>query len=76
MTALSGIAIFLVVPHDIRNPDVDRRVDWVGAAIVTTSLVFLLFVLAQGEVAPQGWKTGCERIIIHVERLTLTFNQT
>lgn len=60
MTALSALAVFFVVPQDRRDPHADRRVDWTGAAIITVSLVFLLFVLAQGEVAPDGWKTGCK----------------
>ncbi|KZT51676.1 MFS general substrate transporter [Calocera cornea HHB12733] len=35
----------------------DKRVDWLGAFCITASLIFLMFCLGQGEVAPQGWKT-------------------
>lgn len=60
MTLIAAAAVFLIVPKDRRDKDVDRRVDWIGAALVTASLVCLLFVLAQGEVASNGWATGCE----------------
>lgn len=69
MTALAGLAVFYVVPKDVRSKNRDKRVDWVGAAVITTSLVLLLFVLAQGEVASNQWKTGCE--ILHAWRLYL-----
>jgi predicted MFS family arabinose efflux permease len=38
----------------------DRRVDWLGAFLVTAGLVFIVFVLSDGETAPNGWKTGCK----------------
>ncbi|KAG8949635.1 hypothetical protein FRC04_008381 [Tulasnella sp. 424] len=58
MAALAGLAVFLVVPRDVRSSTRDKRVDWIGAALITVSLVLLLFVLAQGEVASNQWKTG------------------
>ncbi|KAG9046860.1 hypothetical protein FS837_003526 [Tulasnella sp. UAMH 9824] len=57
MAALSAISVFLVVPKDLRDENRDKRVDWVGAGLVTASLVLLLFALAEGEVASSGWKT-------------------
>jgi len=39
--------------------DVDRRVDWIGATLVTVGLVLIVFVLGQGEIASQGWRTPC-----------------
>ncbi|KAI0668013.1 efflux transporter [Trametes maxima] len=42
------------VPHDI----VDRRVDWLGALLVTAGLTLIIFVLSDGSIAPNGWKTG------------------
>ena len=36
----------------------DRRVDWVGAALVTVGFVFITFALGEGSVAPAGWKTS------------------
>ncbi|KAF7327956.1 Glycoside hydrolase family 38 protein [Mycena kentingensis (nom. inval.)] len=35
----------------------DRRVDWLGGFLVTAGLVLLVFVLSQGPVASNGWKT-------------------
>ncbi|ORX39802.1 major facilitator superfamily domain-containing protein [Kockovaella imperatae] len=35
----------------------DKRLDWVGAALVTVGLILLQFVISDGEGAPLGWKT-------------------
>ncbi|EJD53286.1 putative efflux transporter [Auricularia subglabra TFB-10046 SS5] len=35
----------------------DGTIDWVGASLITVGLVLLSFALAQGEVAPQEWRT-------------------
>jgi hypothetical protein len=37
-----------------------EAVDWIGASLVTIGLVLIVFVLGQGEVASQGWKTPCK----------------
>lgn len=47
----------LTFDKDHISPDVDRRVDWIGAALVTVGLVLIVFVLGQGQIAPEGWKT-------------------
>jgi MFS family permease len=44
------------------NPDLDRRVDWIGAALITSGLVLFTFAIGDGETAPHGWKTGCEHL--------------
>ncbi|KAK8869878.1 hypothetical protein IAR55_000446 [Kwoniella newhampshirensis] len=51
------VTAWFVVPRDpsITN---DRRVDWLGAALVTVGLVFLQFVISDGESAPNRWKTS------------------
>ncbi|KAF4568237.1 hypothetical protein EYR40_010365 [Pleurotus pulmonarius] len=36
----------------------DRRVDWLGAFLVTAGLVLIVFVLSDGEVAPRQWATS------------------
>ena len=36
-----------------------RRLDWLGALLVTAGLTFIVFVLSDGSIAPNGWKTGC-----------------
>ena len=33
--------------------------DWVGALLVTAGLVFIVFFLSDGSIAPNGWRTGC-----------------
>ncbi|KAG9017798.1 hypothetical protein FRB93_004609 [Tulasnella sp. JGI-2019a] len=57
LAVLAALAVFFAVPTDKLDDTADRRVDWLGAAIVTCSLVMLLFSLAQGEVASNGWGT-------------------
>ncbi|KAF9497440.1 MFS general substrate transporter [Pleurotus eryngii] len=43
---------------DDDEPQEDRRVDWLGAFLVTAGLVLVVFVLSDGEVAPGQWATG------------------
>jgi len=38
----------------------DKRVDWLGGALVTAGLVLIIFVLSDGELAPNKWATSCE----------------
>ncbi|KAG8856950.1 hypothetical protein FRB96_006213 [Tulasnella sp. 330] len=57
LAVLAGLAVFFAVPRDKFDDRTDRRVDWLGAAMITVSLVMLLFALAQGEVAANGWGT-------------------
>lgn len=38
----------------------DKRVDWVGAALVTVGLILMMFAISDGETAPNGWATGCK----------------
>ncbi|KAG6901627.1 hypothetical protein C0995_009795 [Termitomyces sp. Mi166 len=42
---------------DLPPQEKDRRVDWPGVFTITAGLVLIIFVLGQGEIAPQGWKT-------------------
>lgn len=51
----------LAVDRDTHHldPSVDRRVDWIGAALVTIGLVLLMFALGDGETAkPHQWRSG------------------
>lgn len=47
------------IDDDIPSEEVDKRVDWIGAFLVTAGLVLIVFVLSQGELAPQKWSTPC-----------------
>ena len=61
--ALSVIAI-IWVPKDNVNV-VDKRVDWIGAALVTVGLIFVMFVVSDGSTAPNGWATSCTFLSSH-----------
>ncbi|KZT59809.1 MFS general substrate transporter [Calocera cornea HHB12733] len=56
IAAVTFIGAFLTFPPDAPLSE-DRRVDWVGAFLITVGLVLFTFVLGQGQIAPQGWKT-------------------
>ncbi|KAK7040364.1 hypothetical protein VNI00_009834 [Paramarasmius palmivorus] len=57
LTFLSLIVGLLAFDPDRPSEEPDKRVDWIGAILVTSGLVLIVFVLAQGEIAPQRWKT-------------------
>lgn len=40
---------------DVRDPSIDKRVDWVGATLVTTGLVFVTFALSDAPAV--GWSS-------------------
>ncbi|KAG2101573.1 major facilitator superfamily domain-containing protein [Suillus discolor] len=54
MSALTGISGVISFDADVTS---EEAVDWIGVSLITVGLVLILFVLGQGEVAPQGWKT-------------------
>ncbi|KAL1665015.1 major facilitator superfamily domain-containing protein [Schizophyllum commune] len=47
----------LVMPPDPPSTEKDRRVDWLGALLSTAGLVLIVFVLSDGEEAPNKWAT-------------------
>ncbi|CAK5271957.1 unnamed protein product [Mycena citricolor] len=57
LSALCALGGLLAIDDDVPSLEMDKRVDWIGAFLVTTGLVLLLFVLGQGQLASQGWKT-------------------
>ncbi|KXN82109.1 hypothetical protein AN958_03163 [Leucoagaricus sp. SymC.cos] len=44
------------IDKDVPNTVDDKKVDWLGAFLITAGLVFILFVLGEGET--RGWSTG------------------
>lgn len=60
MTVLCFIGGVISIDTDLPSTEVDRRVDWIGAFLVTTGLVMIVFVLGQGEIAPRQWATPCK----------------
>ncbi|KDQ58837.1 hypothetical protein JAAARDRAFT_127904 [Jaapia argillacea MUCL 33604] len=57
LTALCLIGGIISMDADIPSTETDARVDWIGAALVTVGLTLIVFVLSDGEIAPNGWKT-------------------
>ena len=53
-----------------------RRVDWVGAILVTAGLTFIVFILSDGPSAPDGRKTGCRSLRVRISCVVLTPRQT
>ena len=61
LAALVFLLAYLTVDADTHHldPSLDRRVDWLGALLVTAGLVLLTFALGDGETAkPSQWATG------------------
>ena len=62
----SGIAFafiilgYFVFEEDEPSTEKDKRVDWIGAALVTAGLVLIVFVLSDAPTAYNGWKNPCE----------------
>ncbi|KAG2739349.1 efflux transporter [Suillus brevipes Sb2] len=54
ISTLMGISGMISFDADVTATE---AVDWIGASLVTVGLVLIVFVLGQGEVASQGWKT-------------------
>ncbi|CDO78203.1 hypothetical protein BN946_scf184701.g1 [Trametes cinnabarina] len=55
---LGAIVSHLDEDASLHHQAVDRRVDWLGAFLVTAGLTLIIFVLSDGSIAPDGWKTG------------------
>ncbi len=52
---------FWAIPKDERSTEADKRVDWLGAFLVTVGLTLIrVVVLSDGEVAPNKWATSCK----------------
>ncbi len=49
----------LSIPKDEPSTEADRRIDWLGAFLITAGLVLIVFVLSDGEIAPNKWATSC-----------------
>jgi hypothetical protein len=49
---------FFCIDADQPSEEEDHRVDWLGAFLISSGLVLVVFVLSDGETAPQGWKTS------------------
>jgi len=58
INALCFIVGLITIRGDIPTPKDNRKVDWLGSFLITAALVLILFVLGDGESAPNKWATG------------------
>lgn len=61
LCVLTALLAFLAIDADTHHldPSLDRRVDWLGALLVTSGLVLITFSLGDGETAkPSQWSSG------------------
>lgn len=61
VVCIAGALVFVEPDHP--STELDKRVDWLGAFFVTSGLVLIVFVLSDGEVAPQQWRTPCTQSV-------------
>jgi hypothetical protein len=61
----AGIVVtaYFVFPPDAMTTS-DRRIDYIGATLVTVGLILLQFTVSSGETASNGWATPC-KIVLH-----------
>ncbi|KAF8887856.1 major facilitator superfamily domain-containing protein [Gymnopilus junonius] len=57
LTFLCCLGGLVSIDRDLPSEEKDRRIDWAGAFLVTAGLVLVVFVLSQGEIAPDKWAT-------------------
>ncbi|KAI9056752.1 efflux transporter [Trametes sanguinea] len=58
LSAACCVGAMISIDNDFEHTLVDKRVDWIGAFLVTAGLTLIIFVLSDGSIAPDGWKTG------------------
>jgi hypothetical protein len=66
-TGLTGLYLLIglfVIDKDEPSMQKDPRVDWLGATLITVGLVLIIFVLSDGEIAPNKWATSCKLPIV------------
>jgi len=52
------------IDEDEPSTEEDRRVDWVGAALITSGLVLIVFVLSDTPSTREGWKSFRESLFV------------
>ena len=60
MTFLCFTVGLIFIENDVLSGKVDKRIDWLGAFLVTSGLILIIFALSQGKYALQGWATPCK----------------
>ena len=51
---------FFVFEEDEPSKEEDKRVDWIGAVLITIGLVLIVFVLSDSPTERKGWKNARE----------------
>ena len=70
MYLLSGLTFaclvlgIFAIDEDEPSTEEDRRVDWVGAALITSGLVLIVFVLSDTPSTREGWKSFRESLFV------------
>lgn len=59
LTAISITLGALVIPRDLHKKDANRRIDWLGGILVTTSVCLFTFSITQSGIAAKGWREPC-----------------
>ncbi|KAK2466613.1 hypothetical protein APHAL10511_000871 [Amanita phalloides] len=57
LTAFYVVIGWFAIDNDEPSTEKDKRVDWLGGLFITAGLTFIIFVLSDGEIAPQKWAT-------------------
>jgi hypothetical protein len=60
LTGFYVLVGWFCIDKDEPSTETDRRVDWLGGFLISAGLVLIIFVLSDGEVAPNKWATSCE----------------
>lgn len=51
---------FCLVPKDIRKPGQSKKMDWLGAGMMTAALISFLVALTSSQTASQRWAAPCQ----------------
>jgi MFS family permease len=76
LTFLTFVGGALTFEPDQPSTEQDKSVDWLGAFMVTVSLVLIVFALGQGEMADHQWATACSSKPCIVYGMTLNSIRT
>ena len=60
VTFLSFVVGVIYIDNDVPSGEVDKRIDWLGAFLVTVGLILIIFSLSQGTNTLRRWATPCK----------------
>jgi hypothetical protein len=62
---------FFVIDEDEPSTEEDKRVDWIGATLITGGLILIVFVLSDMPTARDGWRNPRESSIFLLWRVLM-----